>query len=221
MTVSRNIQAWLSPDIRMIQIGEDIVALDILHDAYTCLVGGAEHIRLLGGGKIELSHQTAVDDLESVGWLCPSPPLQIEREAQSAGQARPVPLKMDYSRVVMTGLDTIVAASLFRRQTFGELVATARRLRRRAIDRRPIDGEQLDRTVSTFATIRPWLPDQGVCLQRCFSLLQCLSRRGIVVDWVFGVRTWPFAAHCWLQLGDQVLCDDLDRVRGYVPILVV
>lgn len=39
--------------------------------------------------------------------------------------------------------------------------------------------------------------------------------------WVFGVRTWPFAAHCWIQIGDLVVGDVLDRVRGYTPIRAV
>ena len=39
--------------------------------------------------------------------------------------------------------------------------------------------------------------------------------------WVFGVRTWPFSAHCWLQIGDAVLDDDPERVGIYPPILAV
>jgi hypothetical protein len=37
---------------------------------------------------------------------------------------------------------------------------------------------------------------------------------------VFGVRTWPFHAHCWLQCDDVVLDDQADRVAAYAPILV-
>ena len=42
---------------------------------------------------------------------------------------------------------------------------------------------------------------------------------GIATQWLFGVRTWPFAAHCWLQIGNLVVGDRLERVRFYTPIL--
>ena len=67
----------------------------------------------------------------------------------------------------------------------------------------------------------PWLPFQGQCLHRAFMLRRLLARRGLSVHWVFGVRTWPFMAHCWLQAGDTLVADDLDRVLGFTPILVV
>ena len=48
-----------------------------------------------------------------------------------------------------------------------------------------------------------------------------LRRAGQNAAWVFGVRTWPFSAHCWLQIGDAVLDDDPERVSRYTPIMVL
>lgn len=67
----------------------------------------------------------------------------------------------------------------------------------------------------------PFVPGQGECLYRACLLRSYLAGRGLGSSWVFGVRTWPFAAHCWLQCGDLVLDDDPDRVALYTPILVV
>ena len=39
-------------------------------------------------------------------------------------------------------------------------------------------------------------------------------------DWVFAVKGAPFAAHCWIQLGDIVLNDSVENVRAYTPIMV-
>jgi hypothetical protein len=68
---------------------------------------------------------------------------------------------------------------------------------------------------------RPWLPFEGECLQRTFLLRYFLARSGVATDWVFGVRTWPFSAHCWLQIGDLVVGDRLERVQRFTPIMKV
>ena len=53
------------------------------------------------------------------------------------------------------------------------------------------------------------------------ALLEYLARYGIYADWVFGVQTRPFAAHCWVQHGDIVFNDTVEHVSGYTPIMVV
>jgi hypothetical protein len=75
--------------------------------------------------------------------------------------------------------------------------------------------------VQAFRRLLPWAPFQGVCLYRSFFLLAFLRRRGLDARWVFGVRTWPFEAHCWLQAGEVVLDDTLDHVRPFTPIFAV
>lgn len=67
----------------------------------------------------------------------------------------------------------------------------------------------------------PWIPGQGQCLYRAYLLRAFLASRGRGSTWVFGVRTWPFSAHCWLQIGDVLLDDDPDRVALYAPIMTV
>ena len=47
-----------------------------------------------------------------------------------------------------------------------------------------------------------------------------LFQEGIGAQIVFGV-TMPFAAHCWVQQGDVVLNDALDRVLRFRPIMVL
>lgn len=56
---------------------------------------------------------------------------------------------------------------------------------------------------------------------RSYLQLQYLHRLGLDADWVIGVRTWPFMAHCWLQVGAVALDDDVERLIPYTPILVV
>jgi hypothetical protein len=75
--------------------------------------------------------------------------------------------------------------------------------------------------VADFHRWIPYAPVSGKCLLRSFMLLRLLRRRGHDALWVFGVRTWPFYAHCWLQCGDVVLDDDVERVTAFTPIMAV
>ena len=88
--------------------------------------------------------------------------------------------------------------------------------------RRPYEGRERDvvRLAAIFQKLSPWLPMTGKCLVRSFVLRRFLQRSGVDADWVFGVRTWPFSAHCWLQLGDRALDDHAERLDASTPILV-
>ncbi len=72
-----------------------------------------------------------------------------------------------------------------------------------------------------FARFRVWAPFDGACLKRSYMMLRYLRLRGHDAAWVIGVRTWPFMAHCWLQVGEVVLDDDHERLLPYHPILAV
>lgn len=77
------------------------------------------------------------------------------------------------------------------------------------------------RLASVFEAAAIWLPIPRKCLIRSFVLLRFLQRSGCRATWVFGVRTWPFGAHCWIQLDDVALDDAPDRLAAYTPILGV
>ncbi|WP_415013983.1 lasso peptide biosynthesis B2 protein [Brevundimonas sp.] len=83
------------------------------------------------------------------------------------------------------------------------------------------DPAPIVRAAAAFSHLLPWLPFEGACLRRSALLAAFLRRRGLRARWVFGVRTWPFAAHCWLQAGDICLNDDVERLAAYTPILAV
>ena len=59
------------------------------------------------------------------------------------------------------------------------------------------------------------------CLVRGVAATWACRRRRLPAALVFGVRIDPFAAHCWVQLGEQVLVGDFDQVRLFTPILTV
>jgi hypothetical protein len=69
-----------------------------------------------------------------------------------------------------------------------------------------------------FARSRLFLPAQRRCVPDGLALLACVKRRGIFADLYFGVRLAPFAAHCWVQAGDELLSDPLDIIREFSPV---
>jgi len=84
------------------------------------------------------------------------------------------------------------------------------------------DPARLRSLVTAFARLRPlFYTLRSACLLDSLTLLHFLSAEGIHPDWVFGVKTEPFDAHCWVQQGELLLNDVPDRVRQYSPILIV
>ena len=59
------------------------------------------------------------------------------------------------------------------------------------------------------------------CLPRSLALAGHALARGWPVDLVMGVQLRPFAAHCWVQAGSDLLNDRVDAIRPFTPILVV
>jgi Transglutaminase-like superfamily len=86
----------------------------------------------------------------------------------------------------------------------------------------PLDAERARKLVEAFARYRVFLfSSKDECLYDSLALIEFLARYGIYPDWVFGVQTRPFAAHCWVQHGDIVFNDTVEHVTGYTPIMVV
>lgn len=70
-----------------------------------------------------------------------------------------------------------------------------------------------------FEAARLWFPKDRICLFDSLALLQFLRGRGLTARWVFGVRTHPFEAHCWVQAGRIVLNDSAEHAGGFSLIL--
>lgn len=205
----------LAEGVFLALVGEDAVVLDLRTDAYGCLPGVADAIRLVEDG-VEGEADILVD-LGALGLLCgaagparrPFPPL-ANRELEQD----------DVRHGVLDGLAFLRSAQAARRLGPAAPVRAYLSALPPPQGRRP-DPRRVAGLTATFQRLLPWTPGQGACLYRAFVLLSLLRRAGQDAVWIFGVRTWPFAAHCWLQIGDAVLDDDPERVGAYTPILAV
>lgn len=208
----------LPPGVHMAEVSGDLVFLDVPRDAYHCLPFGADHLRRGDAGLEITSPQLAVE-LAAAGLLAPGPaaapalalPPKPVRGVDT-GEPGP-PLWRDLPDMARACRD---AALIYRRRSLAELIALA-------AEERPDAGSEAEaiEVAQAFARWAPYAPLSAKCLLRSFLLLRILRRRGLDATWVFAVRTWPFAAHCWLQRGDLVLDDAPERLIAYSPILAV
>ncbi|MDT4857086.1 Transglutaminase-like superfamily protein [compost metagenome] len=74
--------------------------------------------------------------------------------------------------------------------------------------------------VSLYEEASVFSPWSGIekCLFKSISLKRFLRSKGIESTLVIGIKTAPFYAHAWLQIGMTVINDDIDYVGDYSPI---
>ncbi|MCA0355443.1 MAG: lasso peptide biosynthesis B2 protein [Brevundimonas sp.] len=205
---------WLAEGIHAVRVGEDLVLLDLAADAYLCLPECGdlriEGRRALGSmddllrlAAEELVHPTSAPDDR-----VPPPALRSAR----LPPAPPIrPTLRDLATFGVIWLDVVR-----RRPTLLDLSRRyARRRRRRS------DPDALAARVEVFRQLLPLAPWTGACLLQAELLLRFLNAADLDADWVFGVRTFPFLAHCWLQIGEQCVSEAPETLTVYRPIMVI
>ena len=209
---------WPATGVHFALTRGDLVILDVRRDAYACLARAADHMTPERDQGWAISDPDVRTALMDGGMLSSTPPQDRRRVATPVSDELPDGILSLTAASVLAALGAGLATPRFRAATFAEIVDEARRTR---LESRDVDPLRLASAVRVFRSGRPWVPFAGLCLQRAYLLRRHLLRRGIGVDWVFGVRTWPFVAHCWLQADGLVIAEGLDHVRTYDPILVV
>lgn len=213
----------LAAGVHAIDIDGDLVLLDVRSDAYYCLPGVLAHGELALDGRLIVGVPAAAEDLAAAALIeagdrcdAPAPPPRPPTPCATALRTTyPQPPASAIPEAVRATLDMVVH---YRGRRFANiLTAVGPRDPYRAAP----PSERLIEAVDRFHHWVPFAPVSGKCLLRSFMLLRHLRRQGLDALWVFGVRTWPFHAHCWLQCDGLVLDDHPDRVRAYAPILVV
>ena len=210
----------LAQDVHAALCGEDLVLLDVSRDQYFCLPQAGANLLLDPAlGVLRGLADDLAAELQEANFLTDREVLQPRRwgppPTQEAFDVVPAP------RGRAPSWPDLVAGSLamlsrYHRRPFADLVG-----RRRAQRGGRLDIAAAARLGAGFQTSLPWLPVQGACLYQSFLLLDILACHDLRADWVFAVRTWPFAAHCWVQAGDVVLNDTVDYVSSFEPIMVV
>lgn len=211
----------LASHVHLAVLGEDVVLLDTRSDAYLCIPDGRTHLRPQPDGVRLDPTREAAAALERSGFLADAD-IPLKR-ARPTRPCRNLEGEMAGSQALgdVWRLGAAVADLLrrYHRRDLEEIVRFAQ-------GSQPLDASkdadpELQRLAQVFQRLAPWLPIPRKCLARSFVLLRFLQRSGRRAEWVFGVTTWPFSAHCWIQVGDQVLDDHWERLLVYAPIMSV
>lgn len=199
--------------------GEDLVLLDVVAGQYFCVPAAARGLSLAPGrGEVQVDAPDLAQALTEAGLIsrarpvAPRPrlPHRVRREVGFQGPAKPLNVQL-----------TVGALSLAARKFHGRSFAQVLSAGACWSDEGQVDLVGAQTVAREFALALPWIPFQGDCFYRSFVLRGLLTQRGLAAAWVFGVQTWPFEAHCWLQVDDMVLDDTCDHVSGFTPILAV
>ena len=208
----------LRDGVAAVQVGRDIVFLDLRSDRYSCL--SAPDGLKLEGSELQLEPGGVAEALLAGGLIrsgavCTTPrAVSLGRPVRDVGVQAIAHIELcELWDFLACWVEALV---LFRGRSIAALRSQVRRSN--GPMSRPHDPSLL-RRVSIFETLAPWIPFPGACLFRSYMLLRFLQRGGCDAKWVIGVRTWPFEAHCWLQLEDAALDDRSERLVRFQPIL--
>ncbi len=124
------------------------------------------------------------------------------------------PLPPRWSTVCLALLCIIVTLIRLRVRPFYSIVRDHAKTPRRSEQTRALS----DRAISAFLlSLRIW-PWSLQCMPTSVSLRTFLACYGVRSDLVVAVKLNPFAAHCWVQVGDRVIGDTLEQVCVFTPI---
>lgn len=214
----------LTEPVHAVMIDTDLVFLDIDADAYFCLPL-PQGLARLDGERLETPDPLLGDELVAAGLAQaepleeaparrppPAPPARTARRLLELTGGKDIRLRPAHLKAVGAAVRAGLGS---RKRTFRQLIAAH-------AQGEPAVAVDMDRLLSDVAIWRhlaPWLPLDGVCLFRSGMLAAFLRELGHRPTWVFGVRTWPFQAHCWLQVQDVALDDEAERLCAFAPIL--
>jgi len=206
----------LAPDVHMALVDGDVVLLDARNDHYACLAACDAGAIRTGYAARRWEEDELVRDFAAAGFLVPASGAPVIVEP-----APPLPahdlhtLIGDVPRLSRGDLAMAMASGL----------ATAWRLRlqrpRRWLRHRAGRAVPQDHCIALarrFAEAHLHVPGLARCLPRSLALIDFLDRHGATAQLIFGVRTHPFEAHCWVQTGDVILNDTVSRACWYTPI---
>lgn len=117
---------------------------------------------------------------------------------------------------------TLSAHYLLRDCAIKDIVEKVNSLRRNADYRSEKFDHALGIKLTTkFHRLRPWFPRDYLCIFDALALVLFLSRYGVFPHWVFGVKSDPIYAHCWVQQDDVAYDDYTESINAMTPIMVV
>lgn len=202
-------------DLALAALDRDLVIFDIGADRYLGLPNALASDLRQGASIADLLSPQARTVLEEAGFLIDGDdaPLMLAKTIGAVlgrPKTRPHIRMMDWLAFVLAAVQTDWRLKRGRaaQSYVTERSSGAARVRDLAMELRRVEIMML------------WLPVSHRCLPKSLRAALYLRGKGHEVDLVFGVRSYPFEAHCWLEQGGILLNDDPDHVHRYTPIVI-
>lgn len=231
---------FLSPHVHLCVAGKQVVLLDLERDKYLSLECAHPVGRWVRGWPVPVAADSVAPAGEPENGMLAKMISQglLVADSTKGKEAAPVVTQQPRAALVEYDLNVRPCTNLAQLWSlFGAYTAARWSLRHRPIKTvveaaglrasragsgRPVDLATVRPLVTAFFHLRPWFyTARNACLLDSLTLVNFLARYGVFPRWVFGVKTDPFYAHCWVQQGEYVFNDTADYVRGFSPILVV
>lgn len=192
----------LAGHVRSARVGHETVLLDLRRDKYLCVATDA----LLGAHAVDAG--TLRSALVRDGLLVPSGAAggrPLDRRLMPCWPRGATPISFLYS--------CLWARNVVRARSLERAIGVLSALR----------GGDQDAAAATsrFFSWRPWYPARNVCLFDSLALGRFLVASRAQFELVFGVRTAPFAAHCWIEADGRVLNDESHYCSAFAEIMRV
>jgi hypothetical protein len=216
----------LARDVHACEADGLVYFLDAGRDRY-CQAGASASRALLTPDGFNQARNSTFDALVAAGLLTFQPgtadPLALCRH-RSPGRdlhaqlPRRPPVRMND---VLAVAALAAAASLrLRFQGFARALDWARR-QAPACRERHISVDDLAAEIARYQCARSLLPASPRCLLDSMMLKAWTAARGFRTQLVIGIRSIPFAAHCWVEHDGIVLNGSQDGVANFTPICVL
>jgi hypothetical protein len=187
------------------------VYLDVRRNRYFCVATGGETQR--SGRQMT----AGVSVMQPEMFITPARDLGLRKWCDERPRAH-----LDWVRFSASMLQVSLALRFSSLWTLLSHVHARRMNAQARVNRQdPTNLDDLRGHMMMFQTLRPWYPRDYRCLFDSVAAAAYLAHHGWFPALVFGVQADPFEAHCWLQEGDAVVNDALDRLEFYTPILMV
>lgn len=234
---------YLAGHVRLCRTGGDTIGLDLKRNRYF-LLGSREtqviamvapnlpeSLRAVGDAAVDLAAvDSIVNALIGAGLLSSDPEEASRREPYVDLGKRLVSVGYEQDDSATPGLHHLASAlcawawarHALHRRTLYSVLQEIQRNRPGVHDSRCAHSrERALQLTAVFRHIRPYVfSAKNQCLLHALTLTRFLSSYAVYPTWVIGVRTHPWAAHSWAQLGEFLLDGRPDDVRDYTPILI-
>lgn len=219
----------LKDDLHYCVAGQRAIFLDVAADRYFTLPKSADGAfqRLVQGSPMGAGDQEALETLVEKGVLFPDVHATIGLPDFAVPRALhdifPTGKSQAGAAALFTAVRMQIAASrMLRARGFAEIIAHLRASKPAALAVECSTHQpEIDRIAAAFRRTRFLFRPADRCLPRAIGFALCAYRVQASPMLVFGVRTNPFVAHCWLQSGDRIIHDDSGQATLFTPIMVV